>query len=246
MWTCGFWQPFHTKTHFMRVQGLEISRKMRPKTLLEWVIFLLDFWISFCPVLGAILEHFGSQNPPKMWSKSYMSKMTISMWPCGLHGWWPSFGNLEFWVAVYHRIPPSSRGFLLTIAYCPWVSVTNGPIGYRSFIGHSHRPWIQHARRQEGRRILCEVKCCCSCCGGRAAWMCLVFAPSLIMLCATAAWAPHHCGWWFTYIACVRSNVVAAAVVSGLGVLVFAPSYQCRCFAVQLEGPSSCPSLCWP
>ena len=58
---------------------IEISRKMRPKTLLEWVDFLLDFWISFCPVLGAIVEYFGSQNPPKMRSKRHKAKETIFM-----------------------------------------------------------------------------------------------------------------------------------------------------------------------
>ena len=131
--------------------------KWRPRPFWNELFFYLIFgsvFVLFWEPFWSILE---AKILQKCGLKITCGKMDfhVTLWvPWGVTIFKEPRVNLHFWVAVVHRIPPSSRGFLLTIAYCPWVSVTNGPIGYRSFIGHGHRPWIQHARRQEGRRII--------------------------------------------------------------------------------------------
>ena len=123
LWTCWFCYYLQRFSNVLRVQGLEISRKMSPETPLEWDVFLIDFWDHFWPILGAILDHFGSQNPPKMMAKSHMSKERIFMWLCGLNG---GVGGKGRWGSRDLDCPQLAR-FPLTIDYFPLVSVTNGP-----------------------------------------------------------------------------------------------------------------------
>ncbi len=151
LWTCDFWQPFHVLARFWGSKGVKFQEKWVPRPL--WNGLFFDWFLgAFLTYFG---NHFGSFWEPKS-SKNDGQKSHVKREDFHVTLWAQWGGRRQRKVGSCAPGCPPARAFpidysLLSIGF--WGKWTISFIGYRSFIGYGHKPLIQHARRQEGRRI---------------------------------------------------------------------------------------------